>query len=278
MRRARIRLAAGGLLLSLGVAAACVAGFRGKAAFSGEHDLTGVREVRISLPDTPIDVVACTPVEDDAAVCPETLSYRGIWDSVSGTARGAEDTASTPNLRLTREDGFAALSAIVPLSVAGLVDLEMGTLSLPADRDLQVFGGVGDVLVDGTRATVVVDVEVGDVEVRGGDEGLAVTTELGEVVVTTAGHADLRTGRGSVDIEQTGGAQDLLVETGDGDIIVTLADDGDVDFVIEAPGRISVNTPQVTSVTQGSFARRLGQGTVQITLRTDRGAVLVRGP
>ena len=262
-----------GLLLG-----ACVVGYRGKAAFSGEHEIGGVEEVRITMPDTPIDIVTCTAVAEDPTLCPETLSYRGIWHSIAGTASHAEDTAATPTLQLTRDQGFATLEALVPLSVAGLVDLEMGTIRLPDDRDLQIVGGVGDVFIDGPRASVTVDIEVGDVEILGGDAGVAVRTDLGDVVLLTAGHADIRTRRGRVDVEQTGGVTDLLVQTGEGDITVTIQNDADVEFSIRTPGRIVVNTPQVTTVARGSFERRVGTGAVRITLSTDRGDVVVRGP
>lgn len=274
-----------GAAVALLVVASCVLGFRGKAAFRGEHDLTGIQEVRITLPDTPIDVVACTPVPEaddeetgEDPLCPEALAYRGIWDSIAGTAQDAEDNAAEPTLQLVRERGFAALSAIIPLSVSGLVDLDLETITLPGDRDLRVNGGVGDIAIEGVSATVTVVAEFGDVQVIGGDEGVAVNTGEGDITVVTAGHADLRTEFGRVQVEQQVGARDLTVVTGDGDIRVTLASDADVELTIEAPGTIEVRTPQVTAVTDGSFARRLGAGSVRITLTTDRGGVVVQGP
>jgi len=256
---------------------ACVLGFRGKAAFTADHDLSGVEEVEITLPDTPIDILGCTAVEDDPEACPELLSYRGVWSSLGGTSNKAESNAAEPTVQLVREGGLAALSTVVPLSIAGLVDLEMGTMTMPGDRDVQVYGGVGDVSVDGMLSTVTVVVDVGDVEVRGANDGLAVNTEHGNILVFTGGHADLRTQWGSVDVEQLGGARDLFVETENGDITVTLTDDADVSFTIRAPGTIRIDTPQVTAVTDGSFERTLGTGSVSIELTTDAGGVVVRG-
>ena len=275
----RVTLAVVGLaatwIVGLG---ACVIGYRGKAAISGEHDLVGIEEVRIELPDTPVDLVACTPVEDDPDICPETLSYRAVWSSVAGTSKDAEDNAAKPTIQVAREDGFALITAVVPISVAGLVDLEMETIELPGDRDLQIVGGVGDVAIDGPAATVTVSIDVGDVDVIGGDEGLAVNTEQGSIEVLTAGHADLRTGRGTVVVEQTVGSRDLLVHTGDGNIDVTLAGDADVDLVVRSTGSIRVDTPQITTITERSFERQVGTGTVTIELVTRRGSVEVRSP
>lgn len=278
MRRVGMLGSFGGLL-ALG---ACVIGFRGKAAIRGEHDLVGIEEVRIELPDTPIDVVACTAVpdepEDAVPICPETLSYRAVWSSTAGTAKDAEDTAAKPTIQVAREDGFALMTAVVPISVAGLVDLEMETIELPADRDLHIEGGVGDVAIDGPAATVTVSIEVGDVSVIGGDAGLAVATGLGAIEVVTAGHADLRTDRGPVRVEQTVGSRDLQVHTGDGNIEVTLADDADVDLVVRATGSIRVDTPQITTITERSLQRRVGTGSVTVELVTGRGSVEIHGP
>lgn len=257
------------------VLAGCVLGFRGKAGFQGVHEIAGIDEIRIRLPDTPVDIVGCVAVAEDPELCPEQLSYRGVWSSIGGSANDAEANAARPSLQFVREAGFAELSAVVPLAVAGLVDLEIETMTLPGDRDLQVVGGLGDVSVDGVSATVSVVVDVGDVEVRGGDEGVAVTTGQGAISVVTAGHADLRTSRGAVEVEQRSGARDLFVDTGVGDITVTLLSDADVELTVRAPGTIRVDTPQITAVTRGEFNRRLGTGSVRIELTTDAGAVWV---
>jgi len=280
--RAQVRRWRLGAALGLLAAGACVIGFRGKAAVSGEHDLVGIDEVRIELPDTPVDVVACTPIDPesdgDPALCPETLAYRAVWSSTAGTAKDAEDNAAKPSIAVAREDGFLRMGAIVPISVAGLVDLELETIELPADRDLHIAGGVGDIAIDGPAATVTVEIDVGDVDVIGGDEGLAVNTGQGAIEVVTAGHADLRTGRGSVVVEQTVGSRDLLVHTAEGNIDVTLAGDVDVDLVVRATGSIRVDTPQITTITRRTFERRVGTGAVTIELVTGRGSVEIVGP
>lgn len=269
-RRHPGRLGAALLLGLLG----CALGFRGEAAFEGEHDLRGTEELRIELPDTPLTVVACAADVPDT--CPETLRYEGAWVSVAGTRTDAREAASTPVLTFERDDGFATLRADVPLPVDGTVDLEMGELRLPDDRPLDLRTGVGDVSVRGVEASVIVDVTVGDVEVRGADGGLAVRTGLGELDVVISGHADLHTGEGSVVVEQTGAPRDLRARTDAGDITVTLASDADIDLEIHTRGRITVRTSSITTVTSGSLARRNGNGSIRVELRSPRGDVEVR--
>lgn len=254
--------------------AGCALGFRGEAEIDGEHELRDTAELRIELPDTPLTIEACAA--DVPETCPAVLQYDGVWLSVAGSRADARDQAATPTLRFERDGAFATLRADVPLSVQGLVDLEMGVLQLPDDRDLDLRTGVGDVSVLGTEASVVVDVEVGDVEIRGADGGLAVRTGQGDLDVRTPGHAELRTGSGHVIVEQTGDARDLLVHTEQGSIVVTLASDADVDLEIDTHGRISVRTPSITTITSGHFARVNGNGSAHVRLLSPRGDIEVR--
>lgn len=260
----------------------CALGYRGEAAFAGEHALDETQELRIELPDTPLTVVACAA--DDPETCPATLRYEGTWLSVAGSPQDARDAAATPTLVFERDQdqggeqggGFATLRAEVPLSVDGTLDLEMGTLALPDDRHLDLRTGLGDVSVRGTEASVVVDVGVGDVEVRGADGGLAVRTGLGDLDVVTPGHTELHTGEGDVRVEQSGSPRDLRVRTELGDILVILASDADVDLEIRTAGRITVRTPSITTVGSGRVARRNGDASVRVELRSPRGDIEVR--
>lgn len=261
-------------LVGMGLATACTLGFRGEAEFIGEHALQATTEIRIELPDTPITVQACAADVPDT--CPPRLRYEGTWLSVAGSKADARMQAETPLLRFEREGGFAALRADVPLAVDGMVDLEMGEIQLPDDRHLDLRTGIGDVSVRGSEASVVVDIEIGDVEIRGADGGLAVRTEAGDLDVITPGHAELRTGSGHIEVQQSGAARDLLVHTRRGDIVVTLASDANIDLEIHTRGRISVQTPGITTLTSGSFARRTGNASVRVELRTPRGEVEVR--
>lgn len=253
---------------------ACVIGVRGEAAFEAEHDLAGVDELRIDLPSTPITIVACDATVAD--LCPPTLRYDGVWMSTGGTAEDARRNAARPSLELRSADGFAQLRAHVPLSVVGLVELEMGEIRLPDDRDLHVLTTLGDVYVQGVRAAVSVEVDVGDVTIRGGDGGVGVRAGVGLVDVHTAGHADLRVEDGSVRVVQTAGAQDLFVATSAGSIDVTLASDRDLDLHVRAPGTIRVQTETINAITEGSFARRTGTAAHVVDLRTATGNVTVR--
>lgn len=253
--------------------AGCALGFRGEAAFEGEHDLAGTQELRIELPDTPLTVVACAADQPDT--CPTSLRYDGVWLSVSGSRQGARDDAAAPTLVFERDEGFALLRAQVPLAVDGGLDLEMGTLELPDDRDLDLRTGLGNVSVHGTVASVVIDLGVGDVEVRGADGGLGVRTGLGDLDIVTPGHAELHTDHGHVQVEQSGSPRDLRVRTGLGDITVTLASDADIDLEVTTAGRITVVTPSITTVTSGRLARRNGNGSIRIELSSPRGDIEV---
>ncbi|MCA9655085.1 MAG: DUF4097 family beta strand repeat protein [Myxococcales bacterium] len=254
--------------------AGCALGYRGEAELLGEHDLRDTTELRVELPDTPLSVEACAA--DLPETCPATLSYDGVWLSVAGSRADAREQAAAPVLRFERSEGFAILRAEVPLSVQGLVDLEMGELRLPDDRHLDLRTGVGDVSVRGTEASVVVDVEVGDVLIRGADAGLAVRTGQGDIDVRTPGHAELRTSSGNVEVVQTGDARDLLVHTEQGTIVVTLASDADVDLQIDTRGRITVRTPAITTITSGHFERVNGSGSARVRLVSPRGDIEVR--
>jgi Putative adhesin len=260
--------------------AGCALGYRGEAAFTGEHALEGTHELRIDLPDTPLTVVACAA--DDPRTCPATLRYDGVWLSVAGSAQDARDAATAPTLVFERDPdrggsaqdpGFATLRAAIPLAVDGTLDLELGTIALPDDRHLDLRTGLGDVSVRGSVASVIVDVGVGDVEVRGADGGLAIRTGQGDLDVVTPGHADLTTGEGHVSLEQSGSPRDLRVSTAQGDIRVVLASDADVDLEIHTRGRITVRTPSITTVGSGRFARRNGDGSIRIELRSPRGDI-----
>jgi hypothetical protein len=259
----------------------CALGYRGEAAFTGEHALEGTDALRIELPDTPLTVVACAA--DDPQTCPASLRYSGAWLSVAGSRQDARDAAATPTLVFERdqpsggqpEGGFATLRAELPLAFDGTLDLELGELRLPDDRHLELRTGLGDVEVRGPEASVVVDVGVGDVLVRGADGGLAVRTGLGALDIETPGHAELHTGEGHVKLVQTGAARDLRIRTELGNIEVTLSSDADVDLEIRTRGRILVRTPSITVVGSGRFARRNGDGSVRVELSSPRGDIEV---
>lgn len=260
----------------------CTLGYRGEAPFTGEHALAGTQSLRIELPDTPLTVVACAA--DDPETCPESLRYDGVWLSVAGSRQDARDAAATPTLVFERDQlpgasvgelggGFATLRAEVPLAVDGTLDLELGTVVLPDDRHLDLRTGLGDVDVRGTEASVLVDVGVGDVVIRGADGGLSVRTGLGDLDIVTPGHAELQTSEGDVTLTQSGAARDLRIATGLGSIEVVLASDADIDLEIETRGRITVRTPSITVVGSGHFARRNGNASVRIELRSPRGDI-----
>lgn len=264
----RRRALAVGLLL-----AGCVVGFRGEAAFEGDHDLSTVDALRIALPSTPVLVTACQA--DMPSLCPDRLSYSGRWRSLGGTDQDAAAHARAPLLVFEQVEDYAELRAEIPLDVRGLVDLQMDEIVLPSDRDLEIRTGTGDVEVFGMRGALVIDVDVGEVEVSGAEGGVAVRADLGSIRVVTAGHVDLRTGSGDVEVVHTAGARDTSVRSGAGDVHLELGSDLDIDLRIRAPGTIRVRTPSITTITTDRFDRRTGTGRVQIELVTETGDVLV---
>jgi hypothetical protein len=252
------------------LASACVLGYRGEAEFSASHDLEGIDEIRIDLPDTPLSVSGCAAGSEG---CPDVLAYEGRWIALGGTKSDAESNAVAPRLRFTEAEGFAALQADVPLSRDGLVDLEMDEVRLPDDRDLDLRTGIGDVEVVGLAASVLVDVKVGDVRVIGADGGLGVHTGRGRIEVQTPGHAELESDLGSIEVTQTpttgtsaANARDLTVRAGGGDVVVHLASDSDITLVVRAEGTIRVSTPAITTVTSGALERRTGNGAIRIEI------------
>lgn len=249
---------------------ACVLGYRGEAEFSASHDLEGIDEIRIDLPDTPLSVSGCAAGTEG---CPDALVYEGRWVALGGTRSDAEKNAVAPRLRFTEADAFAALQADVPLSREGIVDLEMDEVRMPDDRDLDLRTGTGDVEVVGITASVLVDVDVGDVRVIGADAGLGVYTGRGRIEVETPGHAELRSDLGSIEVTQTAAsetgtanARDLSVRAGGGDVVVHLASDGDITLVVRTDGTIRVGTPAITTVTSGTLERRTGNGAIRIEI------------
>ena len=255
------------------VLAGCVIGVRGEAVFVAEHAIAEIDEVMIDLPSTPLTVLGCNPSVRDT--CPASLRYDGAWMSTAGTKADATSNATMPFLELVRDEGFARLRAEVPLSVAGLVELEMGDVHLPGDRDVHVITTLGDVEVAGVTASVTVEVETGEVTIRGGDGGVGVALGQGRVDAQTPGHADIRVETGSVALTQTGGAQDVFITTGSGNITVELTDDMDLDVDLAAPGTIRVQTDAINTVTRGSFQRRTGTAAFTLTLRTADGDINV---
>ena len=258
-------------LLATLALAGCVIGVRGEAVFVAEHDIPEIDEVMIDLPSTPLTVLGCNPSVRDT--CPASIRYDGVWMSTAGTQTDASFNATVPFLELVRDEGFARLRAEVPLSVAGLVELEMGDVHLPGDRDVHLITTLGDIEVAGVTASVTVEVDTGEITIRGGDEGVGVALGQGRVDVETPGHADIRVETGSVALFQTGGAQDIFISTGSGNVTVELNDDMDLDVDISAPGTIRVQTDAINTVTRGSFQRRTGTAAFALTLRTADGDV-----
>ena len=267
----RVRAVAGVLLLS-----ACIVGVRGEATFEAEHDLEGVRELRIDLPSTPMEIFAC-----DASlqgVCPAEIRYSGRWRSVAGTRSDARDRAEEPQLVFETLEGFAELRAVVPLDVRGTVDLEIDAIDVPDDRALDVRTDRGDVQIVGTQASVSVDVTVGDIEVVGGDAGVGIWVDIGDVVVASPGVVDVAVDEGNIEVVQTAGGQEAFLRTERGNVELVLADDTNIDLQVRASGDIRVNTPNIVAITKGRFDRRTGDGALRVTISTQRGSVTIRSP
>lgn len=263
-----MRALAFSLVISLGLGA-CALGYRGVVEVEAEYGLTDIDAVRLELPDTPIAVVG--------APTAETLYLPGFWSSVGGTAKAAGDYAASPRLDFAVDGRFAALTAVIPVDARDLVDLEVDTVTLPSDRDLEVWTGLGDVQVTHVDGNISIDVGVGNVEVIGGAGGVAVRTGEGDIDVITPGNVDGHTRRGHVHVTQEGvGGNDVVMTAVVGDIEVDLAADANLDLEIAAGGDIRVQTRTVSTVTSGRFSREVGNGGVKVWLQAPYGHVTVR--
>ena len=166
------------------------------------------------------------------------------------------------------------MRAEVPLSVFGIVELEMDAITIPDDKDLEVRTSVGDIEIVGPTGAIACENDVGDIVVRGGEAGVAVRTDEGDVLVETAGAASVDAGRGDVDLVQVSGPRDVLIDVERGDITVQLTDAGNIDLRIRAED-IRVRTDVINVITSRSYERRTGTGAVVVDLRTDSGQVEV---
>lgn len=254
------------LVVSLGLA--CSLGYRGVTSVEAEFSLDEIDAIRIDLPDTPISVLG-----DPVAT---SLEVEGAWYSVGGSASVAADNTAAPQFIFVREGRFAELSAVIPVASADLVDLELGTLTLPPDLDLELWTGVGDIEVAQVEGNISVDIEAGRVTIFGGAEGIAVRTGVGDVEIETTGNASVTTGRGDVRISQLGaGGNEFVITTNYGSIEVTLRSDANLNLDLRASGDIRVQTRTVSTVSQGSFVRQVGNGNVRIQLDARGGDIRV---
>lgn len=261
-------------LITLLCASACVLGYRGEAMLAASWDLAGVIAVRIDLPSTPIEIVACDVAAPVA--CPETLALGGRVLSTGGTAKEARSHAEELGLLFERDGGLASLRAEVPLDVRGLVDLEIERIALPGDRDLDVRTSLGDVAIVGARGAVAVDVDTGDVAIEDGDGGVAVRLGRGRIDVATRGDVDLRDEAGDVELVQTGDARDVYIRADAGNVRIELADDADLDLDLTAGGTIRVTTETVVSITGGELRREVGEATTRIEVHASGDVTIVR--
>jgi hypothetical protein len=257
-------------------ASACVLGFRGEATLDVRHDLAGIATVRIELPSTPLEIVGCD--SGAPAACPEALLLAGRVHSTGGTANEAREHAETPELVLDTMDRLLWLAVDIPLSVRGLVEIEIERIELPGDRDLDLRTDFGDVRVVGTRGAIAIDVGTGDVVVEDGDGGLAVRLERGDLDAQVRGHVDVTVETGDVAIVQTGDARDVHATTGEGDVTLELADDADLELDVRAGGMIRVTTDTVVAIADGELLREVGEGSTRVVVRAGGNVTITRRP
>lgn len=244
--------------------AACVIAFEGRADFTATHRLDDVETVQLFLPPTDLEVVG--------HVGSDELSYEGAWYAIGGTAADARESAELPALVFERVGGIARLRAEIPFSVDGLVELMLGRVDLDSGVDLQIEGS-GDVHVNDVLGHVSVRVADGAVEIYGAD-GAFVSTGVGDVELRVGDHVEASSERGDVTVQQTGMQKDVLASAAHGDVTVTLSNDENVDLAIAAGGEIRIDTEQITSISDGTFARTLGTGEVHVYLEAS-GDVIV---
>lgn len=264
-----LRKAALTTIFGAGLSLACALGFRGATEVDAVYSLDEIDAVRISLPDTPMSVLG-----DPVGV---SLEVEGVWYSVGGSSRAAADHSTAPSLFFAREGRFGELSAVIPTASRDLVDLELGEVRIPSDRDLELRTGLGDVDISQVEGNLSVDVDAGRVTIFGGADGIGVRTGVGDIEIETTGNTTASTGRGDVVISQLGaGGNDLIISTSYGSIDAVLRSDSNLDLNLEASGDIRVQTRTVSTVTTGSFVRTIGNGSVTVELRALGGDINVR--
>ncbi len=257
------------MILAVSLGLGCALGYRGVTSFDAEFSVDEIDAVRLDLPDTPISVLG-----DPTAT---SLTIEGAWVSVGGSAQVAADNTTAPQFYFAREGRFAELSALIPVASADLVDLELGGVTLPIDRDLELWTGVGDIEVAQVEGNISVDIEAGRVTIFGGAEGIAVRTGAGDIEIETTGNTSATTGRGDVRISQLGaGGNELVITTNYGSIDAILRSDANLNLDLKASGDIRVQTRTVSTVSQGSFVRQVGNGNVRIQLDAHGGDIRVR--
>ena len=253
--------------------AGCSLAARAEGAFEAEQDLAGVSALSIDLPSTPIAVRGCDGTVEES--CPDALVVEGRWHSTGGTPGEARRNATRPSVDFETFEGLMRMSASVPLDVEGLVDLELDTVGLPSDIDLEVRTSLGDVDVQAMTGTVLVDVETGDVDVKGEMRSTGVHVGEGQVSVEGPGPIDVRVARGGVRVEHTAGAAETTIVATAGEVELVLGSDEDVDLRIESPGRIRVQSDAFSAATTGLYRARSGTGSTRIDIRAG-GDVAVR--
>lgn len=259
--------------LSVVLLAGCSLAARAEGAFEAAPDLAGVDALSVDLPSTPIAVRGCDRAVEES--CPETLLVEGRWHATGGTPGQARRNATRPSLDFEAFAGLMRMSASIPLEVEGLVDLELDTVGLPSDLDLEVRTSLGDVDVRAMTGSVLVDVDVGDVEVDGEMLSTGIRVGEGQVSVEGPGAVDVRVERGGVRVEHTAGAAETTIVASNGDVELVLGGDADVDVRIESPGRIRVQTDAFSAATTGLYRARSGTGATRIEVRAG-GDVAVR--
>ena len=208
------------LLLGAATLVACAIGVRGDVAFEAEHDLTGIEDVILDLPSTPVRVEACDA--SVAATCPASLDYEGRLEFDRGHPAGCDRQRRRCRAGVERDGLLGRLRGDVPQELTGLVDLELGVATLPSDRNLDIRTDLGDVEVLDVQGAVTIDTDIGSVFVRGAAGGVGVRSGLGPIELEVGGHADARTGEGTIDVVQTGSLADLFARTEIGNIRVEL--------------------------------------------------------
>ncbi len=251
----------------------CTLGVRAQGAFETEHALEGAHAVVIDLPSTPVSVRGCDGTVPES--CPDAVQVSGRWHAVGGSSREARRNASRPALDFEAYEGLVRMSADVPLSVEGLVDLQLDPVVLPAAVDLEVRTGLGDVELRAMAGSIVVDVDTGDVDIEGQMRSTGVHVGEGQVRIVGAGPIDVDADEGGVWVEHTAGAAETHIAAPAGDVELLLGDDANVDLRIHTPGRIRVQTDAFSAATTGLYRARSGDGEMRIEIEAG-GDVAVR--
>ncbi len=241
--------------------------------FDERIEVDGVDTIRVDLPDSDVRIGG---VPTEQGITPE-LRWAGAWVGYGGTSDVATDHASAAFLDAQRVDRTVRLSPRIPAEAQGSVGLVLDGIEMPAEADLELRCGIGEVEVVDLSGAVSIYSTGGDVIAHTTGPGLDVYTERGYVDATAVGYLEVYSGFGNLILEQRGSEEDVLAETRVGSVQLTVPADAKISYQIEARD-IRVDTPLVATITTGFYERQTDVDGPLVRIAAPNGEVVVRTP